>query len=41
LLEPVAQVEQEFSERFLQQLLSNKEISPEEARNRALRPNTV
>ena len=33
----IVQVDQEFAERFLQQLLANKEISPEEARNRALK----
>ncbi len=33
----IVQVEQEFAERFLQQLLASKEISPEEARRRALK----
>ncbi len=33
----IVQVEQEFAERFLQQLLANKDISPEDARNRALK----
>jgi tetratricopeptide (TPR) repeat protein len=33
----VKQVQQEFAERFLQQLLTNKEITAEEARQRALK----
>jgi tetratricopeptide (TPR) repeat protein len=36
-VQKIAQIEREFAERFLQQLLTNKQITEEDARQRALR----